>query len=124
MSMQFPSRGDAEDEWTLGVVRWMSIEGDSEYQAGIQTLGDDVTTVMTYSESITDTITRIPRPALALPAVDDNPASSLITPHGMFAKGNTLRVKSGNRSWLVQATALSESTSTYDRFTFRVIDET
>lgn len=122
VGMQFPLRGDTGDEWTLGAVRWLSMEGENAVHAGVQTLGEQVTPVMAYSENVTDTITRIPRPALALPTLDAHPASTLVTPRGMFARGNRLRVQAGRRSWLVEATALSESTSTYDRFTFRVLE--
>jgi hypothetical protein len=118
VALQFPLRGDADDDWTIGVVRWLTINADNEMQAGIQILGETATPVLAQSESVTSTITRIPRPALAIPAVDDDPASTIITPRGMFAKDRALRLVSGNRSWTIRAEVLSESTFAFDQFTF------
>jgi hypothetical protein len=123
IGMQFPLRGDAEDEWSLGVVRWLNIGSDEEYQAGVQLLGEAVTPAMAYSESVTDTITRIPRPTLALPGLGTDPSYTLITPRGMFASGNRLRINTRTETCLVEAIAASESTATFDRFTYRIIDD-
>jgi hypothetical protein len=123
IGMQFPLRGDAEDEWSLGVVRWLNIGSDEEYQAGVQLLGEAVTPAMAYFESVTDTITRIPRPTLALPGLGTDPSYTLITPRGMFASGNRLRINTRTETCLVEAIAASESTATFDRFTYRIIDD-
>ena len=122
IGMQFPMRGDSERDWSIGVVRWLHIGDEHEYQAGVQTLGDVATPVTAFSENITDTITRIPRPTLALPTMGNEPGNTLITPRGLFARGDMLRVQADNRSWLVEALALSEGTSTYDRFTYRIVE--
>lgn len=118
VSLQFPLRGDAEDEWSVGVVRWMNISDSDEYQAGVQVICDVATPVLAHAESVTETITRIPRPSIAVPAVNADPASTIIAPRGMFTKGALLRIVSGNRTWLIRAQALSESTFAFDRFTF------
>ena len=122
VGMQFPLRGDGEFDWAIGVVRWLSIDGDQEYQAGVQTLGEFATPVTAFSENVTDTIIRIPRPTLALPSIGTELGNTLITPRGLFSRGDMLRVQADNHSWLVEALALSESTSTYDRFTYRVVE--
>jgi hypothetical protein len=53
----------------------------------------------------------------------NEPANTLIAPRGLFARGDMLRVQADNHSWLVEALALSESTSTYDRFTYRIVED-
>lgn len=123
IGMQFPLRGDADDDWSLGVVRWLNIGAEEEYQAGVQLLGSAVTSVLAYSESVTDTITRIPRPTLAMPELGADPAYTLITPRGMFAPGNRLRITTQDGTWLVEALSSSDSTSTFDRFTYRIVDD-
>ncbi|MFT5445833.1 MAG: hypothetical protein ACI9DC_000994 [Gammaproteobacteria bacterium] len=122
VGMQFPLRGDGEFDWAIGVVRWLSIDGDQEYQAGVQTLGELATPVTAFSENVTDTITRIPRPTLALPSMGTEPGNTLIAPRGLFTRGDMLRIQTDNHSWLVEALALSEGTSTYDRFTYRIVE--
>jgi hypothetical protein len=47
----------------------------------------------------------------------------LITPRGMFASGNRLRINTRTETCLVEAIAASESTATFDRFTYRIIDD-
>ncbi|MFT5173431.1 MAG: hypothetical protein ACI8W7_001608 [Gammaproteobacteria bacterium] len=123
IGMQFPMRGDDEHDWSIGVVRWLNIDDEQEYQIGVQSLGEVATPVTAFSENVTDTITRIPRPTLALPAMGNEPANTLIAPRGLFARGDMLRVQADNHSWLVEALALSESTSTYDRFTYRIVED-
>lgn len=123
VGMQFPLRGDGDEDWSLGVVRWLSIGAEDDYQAGVQLLGDTATPLMAYSESFAETITRIPRPTLALPELNADPASTLITPRGMFARGNRLRITTDKASWLVEALVLSESTSAFDRFSYRIIED-
>jgi hypothetical protein len=122
IALQFPLRGDADADWTVGVVRWLSISEDDDFQAGAQILAEDGTPVMVYSETITDTITRIPRPAVAIPRVGPELGNTLIAPRGMFARGNVIRVDARDGTWLVEAEELSESTATFDRFSYRVVE--
>ncbi len=122
VGLQFPLRGDADDEWSLGVVRWLNVGQDEDHQAGIQVLAESATPVMCYSEGVSETITRIPRPALAVPCLDGRHGSTLITPRGLFTRGNTVRVITDDGSSLVQALALSESTAAFDRFSYRILD--
>jgi len=122
VAMQFPLRGDADDEWSVGVVRWLTVDGDEDHQAGVQMIAESATPVMCYSEAVTDTITRIPRPALAIPDLDGAQGSTLLTPRGLFTRGTTLRVLTERGAVLVQAVGLSESTAAFDRFSYRILD--
>ncbi len=123
VGLQFPLRGDTGRDWSIGVVRWLNVASDDEVQAGVQALSEAAVPVLVHSEGFTDTITRIPRPALAVPAPGPQPGNTLITARGMFARGNMLRVSGPDRSWLVEALALSEGTAAFDRFTYRIVEE-
>ena len=122
VGLQFPLRGDDEDDWSLGVVRWISVSAEDRHQAGIQMLAEHCSPVTVQAESGTGSVKRIPRPALALPAVSTDASSTLITPGGMFNAGDQMRVEAGTREWLLEATAITESTGTYDRLTYRVLE--
>lgn len=122
VGLQFPLRGDDEDDWSLGVIRWISVDEENRHQAGIQMLAERCSPVTVQAESGTGSMTRIPRPALALPSVGTDASSTLITPGGMFNAGDQMRVEAGTRQWLLEATAINESTGTYDRFSYRVLE--
>jgi len=122
VGMQFPLRGDGERDWSPGVVRWLTMGGEEECRAGVQSLGEQAMPAMVYSETVTETITRIPRPALVLPELSESADSTLLAPRGMFSPGSRLRVTAGDRSWLIEAVALAESTATFDRFRYRILE--
>jgi len=96
--------------------------GEEECRAGVQSLGEQAMPAMVYSETVTETITRIPRPALVLSELSESADSTLLAPRGMFSPGSRLRVTAGDRSWLIEAVALAESTATFDRFRYRILE--
>jgi hypothetical protein len=58
-----------------------------------------------------------------MPELGADPSYTLITPRGMFVRGTRLRINSRTETWLVEAIASSESTATFDRFTYRIVDD-
>jgi|GEM_PF-3493576 len=123
VGLNFPQRGDDGFSWTIGVVRWVNIGSDNRQQMGIQVLDTSASPITLIVENVTDTITRIPRPALALPQLDATRGSTIISPRGIFAKGSQLRVGGDSRIALIEAHTLSESTSSFDRFNYKVMEQ-
>lgn len=123
VGLNFPQRGDGNFDWAIGVVRWVNIGSENQQQIGIQILNSSAMPITLIVENVTDTITRIPRPALAIPQLDTDRGSTVISPRGIFAKGSQLRVGGETRISLIEANSLNESTSSFDRFNFKVLEE-
>ena len=104
-------------------MRWVNIDSDNKQQMGIQVISASAVPISLIVENITDTITRIPRPALAVPVLDAERGTTIISPRGIFAKGSQLRVGGETHISLVEANNLSDSTSSLDRFTFKILEE-
>ncbi len=123
VGLNFPQRGDGEYDWTIGVVRWVNIDSDDKQQMGIQVFSTSAMPISLIVENITDTITRIPRPALAVPTLDAERGTTIISPRGIFSKGSQLRVGGETHISLIEANNLSDSTSSLDRFSFKILEE-
>ena len=123
IGLNFPQRGDGEFDWIIGVVRWVNISTDNKQQMGIQVISASALPINVFAENVTDTITRIPRPALAIPFLDAERGTTIISPRGIFAKGSQLRIAGETHISLIEAKSLLESTSTLDRFSFKVLEE-
>lgn len=122
VGLQFPLRGDAEDEWTIAVVRWIHINEDDDYQAGVQILSPTAVPLTVHLESLDETSSRVPSPALALPCIDDRPSSTLMVPRGQFAQGTLLRAVGGGRTVLLRLAARSEATGSFERFAYERVE--
>ena len=118
--LRFPLRGDAQDDWTLTVVRWIHIEPNGRHQIGLQLLSEQVVAVMAYTENPQDTITQVPRPALALPRISSQAGASLIFSRGLLAVGDQLRMVDGDDSHRLALTARIEGTGAFERFSYRL----
>jgi hypothetical protein len=122
VGLQFPLRGDAPDEWSIAVVRWIHVTGNREHHGGLQILSPTAVPVMVFREELDDTVTRNPTPALALPGIRADTASGLVLSRGLFAPGMRLRTVDGNRSWLLQLGTRSETTGSFERFAYSILE--
>ncbi|RKZ36123.1 MAG: hypothetical protein DRQ37_04825 [Gammaproteobacteria bacterium] len=115
IGLQVGSGGD----WSVGVVRWLSIANAGEYQAGVQLIANGAEAVGVHASADNGGGERV-RSALALPSLTGEKGSTLLAPCGIFRTDTTLTVETKVRPLEIRAGSLIESTGVYDRFSYRL----
>ena len=110
--------GGSDDEWAVGVVRWLSVAKAGEYQAGVQLIANNVEAVGVHAAA--EKGGERVRSALALPSLTGEKGSTLLAPCGVLRPDTTVTVETKIRPLQVRADTLIESTGVYDRFSYRL----
>ena len=118
LAIQFPLRGQSGTDWSIGTVRWLSIGNGGDYHAGVQILAKSATAVSI--EASTDGGEPRTSGAIAVPGIPSDKAGALITPTGFYAPQKPLVVNTPGGPLRVVPESLIESTTAYDRFSYRI----
>ena len=120
--LRFPLRGDAEDDWTLAVVRSLRVHQEGPQQVGLQVLAERVAPLMAYSETMGETANSIGRPALAIPSISSDPSATVVMSRGTFKSGDEVRLVEGGTTCRIQLGTRTEGTDAFERFSYELID--
>ncbi len=121
IGMEFFSGGQPAEPWVIGAVRWLSIAGAGEYQAGLQifTRSSKPATVTIKSDA-EGAKSRL-RPALVLPRMGADSPPALVCAKGTHRDAVTAVLDTGTRKFEIKLGALVESTAKFERFHFEII---
>ena len=108
IGVQFPLKGQSGTNWTIGVVRWLSIANAGEYQAGVQVLATSAEPVTITIPTGDSTPEIAPRAALAIPNLASSKAATLIVPPGFFARNVPFLIRTPTASVEIKADILIE----------------
>ena len=122
IGVQIPVKGQADTDWIIGVVRWLSIDNAGEYQAGVQILAQSAEPAAISIRDDQSALDAEPRAALAVPKLAASKTATLIVPPGFFARNVPLLVQTSSASVEIKAEALIESTNTYERISYSILD--
>lgn len=118
VGLKIPGHNGTEDDWTIGVVRWLMIRKNMEHKLGIQILASKArpATVCALVGGPVDTEQR--RAILAATPEQDREIS-LITTNGLYQEGRSLEVSVGEETFQVRANKLLESTASLEQFSYK-----
>jgi hypothetical protein len=112
MGIQFPKDAADPERWALGVVRWLSIANEGEYQAGVEIFAPEAWPAVIRGDLGA-------RPALIIPNAGTPGAGSLVTHCGVYARDRVLDVEAPGEQLRVRAVSLLDTTPGFERFSYQ-----
>lgn len=116
----FRNPASSQENWLLGVIRWLSQEQEDEINVGVQYLSDHAKPVIVRDTS-GDTVRSIAALEIEIRQADRPMPPQLVTPHGIYQPQKESVIKSGDGQIRIRASKLIEATSSLDRFYFERI---
>lgn len=107
----------AAQQWKLGVIRWLMIRQNKIYKVGIQLINKQAFPIAVRACSGSEVEKRFHR-AFLLQDADNKRDRSIIMAKGMYAKDRELEINYREKTQKVSATALDESTVSFDFFKY------
>ncbi len=109
-----------QNNWVLGVFRWLMVRQQNKYKAGIQTLAPHAKAVTIRALSGAPTICEVRRAFLtADPKTGAN--VTIITSSGLYARQRELEFVHRDKTYRVTAENLLESSSNFEQFSYKII---
>lgn len=109
---------NSQNNWVLGVLRWLMVRQQSNYKTGIQTLSSHAQAVTIKALSGSPAICEVRRGFLTGdPKTGAN--VTVITSRGLYAPRRELEIVHQNNTYQVTAENLLESSASFDQFSFR-----
>ncbi|MCI0399885.1 MAG: hypothetical protein L0Y67_08455 [Gammaproteobacteria bacterium] len=118
VGLKGPGHNGAENDWTLGIVRWLMIHKDMEHKLGIQILASKVRPGAVRA-LVGGKIDTEQRRAILAAAPEQDRAISLITTKGLYQEGRTLEITLGAETFQARADKLLMSTATLEQFSYK-----
>lgn len=116
----FRNPAGKEEDWLLGVIRWLSQEQEDEIKVGVQYLSDHAKPVVLRDTS-SDTTRAISALEIEIRQANRPMPPQLITPHGIYQPQKEATIKANGEQIRIRASKLIEATSSLDRFYFERI---
>ena len=116
----FRNPASEEEDWLLGVIRWLSQEQEDEIKVGVQYLSDHAKPVVLRDTS-SNTTRSISALEIEIRQANRPMPPQLITPHGIYQPQKEATIKPNGEQLRIRAGKLIEATSSLDRFYFERI---
>lgn len=101
-----------EQNWLIGVIRWMIVRQSTIYKIGIQIISNEVLPVTVRARSGSALDSQFRRALL----FSEEKQTSIITGKGLYMDNRELEIKTQDKSFKVKATAMKESTLGFEYF--------
>lgn len=108
----------AQEQWILGVIRWLIVQQDKGQKIGIQVLAKNPQPAAVRRKQDSGAGSGSAR-AFVVPEAGDTSGISLITPKGVYAAEQELELKLDSRQLRLRAAELKESAYGFEYFTCR-----
>ncbi len=102
--------------WTVGVLRWLNLNLDDSYRAGVQLLGEAATPALV---EVRGNGQAIPRPALLLSRAGDEGGRTLLVPGGIYRRNGELTLHAEGERLHVRMDRLIDASPLFDRLSFQ-----
>ena len=110
------------EDWSVGVVRWLRTDAQEKLELGIGLLADDTLAVATRGVKGVGKDSEYFR-SLLIPKLDPTQyPTTLITPAAVFDMDSVIFVNTGTDVFYAQLTRMMDSTNSFSRFQFKIVE--
>lgn len=114
--------GEADDSWTIGVIRWMKV-ADNMVNMGVRTIADDARPVATKAVAGVGTGGEYFRAMIAPNMDPEQFPTTLIAPAAVYDIGSVIMLNLDDRILHARLTRQLESTTAFSQYQFELVAE-